>query len=106
MYYYKLPIMGSYILLGLLAMTFSPVYSASKHGVVGFSRSLRNRVITDGVRVNAICPEFVDTALVNDSLAEVDEQTKSFIKDTGLLRYSIYSSGGPFYYYYLYTNYL
>ncbi len=68
-------------------MPFAPVYSASKHGVVGFSRSLRDLAETDGVRVNAICPEFADTAIVNDNLAGMDEKTRSFIKDFGLLRY-------------------
>lgn len=71
-------------------MPFSPVYCASKHGVVGFSRSLRDRAQSDGVRVNAICPEFVDTAIVNDNLAGMDEDARSFIKGFGLLRYVIF----------------
>lgn len=68
-------------------MPFGPVYAASKHGVVGFSRSLQGCAATDGVRVNCICPEFVDTSLVRDGLAFLDEQSKNFVLDTGLLRY-------------------
>ena len=70
-------------------MPFGPVYSASKHGVVGFSRSLQGCSATDGIRVNCVCPEFVDTSLVNDGLAFLDEETKTFLKETGLLRYTI-----------------
>ena len=67
-------------------MPFAPAYCASKHGVVGFSRSLKGCSASDGVRVNCICPEFVDTALVRDGLEFLDEQTKKFVLSTGLLR--------------------
>ena len=73
-------------MLGVVPMAFGPVYCASKHGVVGFSRSLQGCSTTDGVRVNCICPEFVNTSLVHDSLAFLDEETKKFILETGLLR--------------------
>ena len=39
-------------------------YSASKHAVLGFSRSLMLEVRTLGVRVIAICPGSVDTELI------------------------------------------
>src|SRR5690606_17538687 len=39
-------------------------YAASKHAVLGFSRSLMLEVRTRGVRVIAICPGSVDTALL------------------------------------------
>jgi len=38
-------------------------YSASKHGVLGFSRSLMMEVRSKGVRVVAICPGSVDTPI-------------------------------------------
>ena len=41
-------------------------YTASKHGVLGFSRSLMLEVRKDGVRVVAVCPGSVDTALLRD----------------------------------------
>lgn len=41
-------------------------YSASKHGVLGFSRSLMLEVRADNVRVVAVCPGSVDTALIRD----------------------------------------
>lgn len=41
-------------------------YVASKHAVLGFSRSLMLEVRKDGVRVLAICPGSVDTALIRN----------------------------------------
>jgi NAD(P)-dependent dehydrogenase (short-subunit alcohol dehydrogenase family) len=39
-------------------------YGASKHGVVGLVRSVAISVAKEGVRVNALCPGMVDTALL------------------------------------------
>ena len=41
---------------GLMGSPFSPVYSAVKHGVVGFVRALAKRHGREKIRVNAICP--------------------------------------------------
>ncbi len=41
-------------------------YSASKHAVLGFSRSLMMEVRKDGVRVIAICPGSVDTRMIRE----------------------------------------
>ena len=40
-------------------------YSASKHGVLGLTRSIGLEVATSGVTVNAICPGYVDTEMVS-----------------------------------------
>lgn len=49
--------------LGLYPMAESPVYSAAKAGVVGSSRALAGLADECGIRVNAICPELVDTPM-------------------------------------------
>ena len=41
-------------------------YTASKHGVLGFSRSLMLEVRKEGIRVVTVCPGSVDTALLHD----------------------------------------
>ncbi len=41
-------------------------YAASKHAVLGFSRSLMLEVRREGVRIIAICPGSVDTTLLRD----------------------------------------
>jgi 15-hydroxyprostaglandin dehydrogenase (NAD) len=48
---------------GLYPEAAAPVYSAAKAGVVGFTRSLGYLAGECGIRVNAICPELVDTPL-------------------------------------------
>jgi NAD(P)-dependent dehydrogenase (short-subunit alcohol dehydrogenase family) len=62
-------------LIGLHPMAGAPVYSAAKAGVVGFTRSLADLADESAVRVNAICPELVDTPLAlamgDDVLAEL-----------------------------------
>jgi 15-hydroxyprostaglandin dehydrogenase (NAD) len=62
-------------LSGLGPMPSAPVYAAAKAGVVNFTRSLAYLADEAGIRVNAICPELVDTpmarALADDTLAEL-----------------------------------
>ncbi|TDC97197.1 SDR family NAD(P)-dependent oxidoreductase [Actinomadura sp. 7K507] len=38
-------------------------YSASKHGVVGFTKALGNELAKTGITVNAVCPGYVETPL-------------------------------------------
>ncbi|MBM7587854.1 NAD(P)-dependent dehydrogenase (short-subunit alcohol dehydrogenase family) [Bacillus pakistanensis] len=48
------------------------VYSASKHAVVGLTKSAALEYVKKGIRINAICPGGVETALTN-SVAEMFE---------------------------------
>jgi NAD(P)-dependent dehydrogenase (short-subunit alcohol dehydrogenase family) len=61
---------------GLLPMPGSPVYAASKAGVVNFSRSLGYLAMESRIRVNAICPSYVDTPLVRRGGDERVEEMK------------------------------
>ncbi|MEP7244520.1 MAG: glucose 1-dehydrogenase [Gammaproteobacteria bacterium] len=49
---------------GLVGAGGLPAYVASKHAVVGLVRSVAISVAKTGVRVNALCPGMVDTALL------------------------------------------
>ncbi|KAL8685726.1 MAG: hypothetical protein Q9218_007581 [Villophora microphyllina] len=49
---------------GLMAMPGGALYNASKHAVVGLYRSLRSSSFVHGVRINLICPYFINTSLV------------------------------------------
>jgi NAD(P)-dependent dehydrogenase (short-subunit alcohol dehydrogenase family) len=64
-------------LIGLHPMAAAPVYSAAKAGVVNFTRSLAHLAADSGIRVNAVCPELVDTpmalAMGDEVLAELRE---------------------------------
>lgn len=49
---------------GLAPATFDPVYSATKHAIIGLIRSLAPAWTAAGVTINAICPGFVDTQMI------------------------------------------
>ncbi|XP_041379737.1 15-hydroxyprostaglandin dehydrogenase [NAD(+)]-like [Gigantopelta aegis] len=53
---------------GVSPNPFGPVYSATKYGILGFSQSwaMNPDIIKNGVRVNVLCPSFVDTNLFGD----------------------------------------
>lgn len=49
-------------------------YAASKHGVLGLTRSAALQVAQYGVTVNAVCPGAIDTDLVNGALKKWSEK--------------------------------
>lgn len=51
-------------LAGLVAFAGDPVYTLTKHAVVGFVRAIAPRCADQGVTVNAVCPGMVDTPLL------------------------------------------
>jgi NAD(P)-dependent dehydrogenase (short-subunit alcohol dehydrogenase family) len=53
---------------GLGGLSFDPFYSMSKHAVVGLVRSLGAPLAAAGVRLNALCPGGINTAIVPDAL--------------------------------------
>jgi ketoreductase len=48
---------------GKQGVIYAAAYSASKHGVVGFTKSLALELAKDNITVNAVCPGFVETTL-------------------------------------------
>ena len=52
-------------LAGLTAVPFDPIYAANKHGVVGLVRSLGFGLPDEGIRVNAVCPGFAESKIID-----------------------------------------
>jgi ribitol 2-dehydrogenase len=51
---------------GLVPVVWEPVYTASKHAVQAFVHTVRRQVIKHGIRVGAVAPGPVVTALISD----------------------------------------
>ena len=60
-------------------------YYASKHGVIGLMRNLANELAGDDIRVNAVCPGWVDTPMVDSQAADAglsrEEGAALFVSD-------------------------
>lgn len=60
---------------GLRGYPYVAAYCAAKHGVIGLTRALALEVAQRHITVNAVCPGFTDTALVEDAIANIRKVT-------------------------------
>jgi NAD(P)-dependent dehydrogenase (short-subunit alcohol dehydrogenase family) len=52
-------------LAGLVPSPADPIYTLTKHAVIGFVRSVAPQLEERGIRINAVAPGFVETPLIN-----------------------------------------
>jgi NAD(P)-dependent dehydrogenase (short-subunit alcohol dehydrogenase family) len=57
-------------LAGLMPMAADPIYTLTKHAVVGYVRSIAPHLAERGITINAVCPGFVDTPIIVPELRE------------------------------------
>ena len=60
---------------GKMGAPYISAYAASKHAVLGFTRSVAAEVAKAGVTVNAICPGYVDTPMTTGSVERIVGKT-------------------------------
>jgi NAD(P)-dependent dehydrogenase (short-subunit alcohol dehydrogenase family) len=58
-------------LAGLQPLAIDPVYTLTKHAVVGFVRAIAPQLDERGITINALCPGFADTPILDDELREL-----------------------------------
>jgi NAD(P)-dependent dehydrogenase (short-subunit alcohol dehydrogenase family) len=65
---------------GLIGTPEISAYTASKHGVVGVTKAVALEYAKAGIRVNAVCPGSIRTALMENMLAQHPELEKYFLE--------------------------
>lgn len=71
---------GSIIILassaGIYPSPYGPLYTASKHGMVGLTRAIASNLLKENIHISCICPGTVATGLMSkESFARMDQET-------------------------------
>ncbi|MFE5687701.1 SDR family oxidoreductase, partial [Streptomyces sp. NPDC056512] len=66
---------------GLVGLPERAAYHASKHGVIGLTRSAAVEYAPRGIRINAVCPGVINTPMVADMVENQAEAMAEIIKE-------------------------
>uniref|UniRef100_A0A8C6SYH2 Uncharacterized protein n=1 Tax=Neogobius melanostomus TaxID=47308 RepID=A0A8C6SYH2_9GOBI len=88
-------------LAGLGPLPSCPVYTATKHGIIGFTRAMATLFEVEGyqVRFNALCPGFVETDLLTSiperlgKFSHMQELTQRLVDNFGIMNVSQVAEG-------------
>ncbi|KAH7380426.1 hypothetical protein DE146DRAFT_671416 [Phaeosphaeria sp. MPI-PUGE-AT-0046c] len=78
----NMSIVNASSIAGVQGMPFNASYTASKHAVIGLTRAVAKEVGKQGIRVNAICPGYIDTPMnvqskeIQQKAGVVDEEKR------------------------------
>jgi NAD(P)-dependent dehydrogenase (short-subunit alcohol dehydrogenase family) len=84
-------------LAGLVAIADDPIYGLTKHAVVGFVRSVAPQLAERGIRIQAVCPGWANTALTTlEFRQELEDRGYSLLSPEAVAEgvWAAYSSEG------------
>jgi NAD(P)-dependent dehydrogenase (short-subunit alcohol dehydrogenase family) len=71
---------------GLVGIADRGVYHASKHGVLGLTKSAALEYASRGIRINAVCPGIIETPMVAGMMVSEENAMKELMKDVPIGR--------------------
>jgi NAD(P)-dependent dehydrogenase (short-subunit alcohol dehydrogenase family) len=71
---------------GLQGFRYASAYSASKHGVIGITRTAALEYAKKNIRVNAVCPYFTDTPMVREMIETAPSMERMMIDASPMRR--------------------
>ena len=66
---------------GLKGFAYVAPYVAAKHGVIGLMRALAVETVKSGVTVNAVCPGYVETDMLDHAVSTIVEKTGRSVEE-------------------------
>lgn len=64
---------------GLVGLPTSSGYVAAKHGVLGLTKTAAQEYAADNIRINAVCPGYIETKMTEDTMRRRGEQILAMV---------------------------